>query len=191
SATITAEGETLVQFRSQDAAGNASAWAPASPIAGNTVRLDRLPPTIPTISGGSSTWQSVPSVNVSATGGRGRGSGGASDEYRPSMANGATWSRPSPGATATVTAEGVTLVQFRSVDGMGFVSGWAPSSATSASTVKLDHTAPAAPNVAGGSASWQSGAPVVVTGSGAAHTGRPRLPRRQAPPAAPGRAARA
>ena len=171
SVTVTAEGEMLVQFRSTDGAGNTSAWSPASAGAANTVRLDRLPPLAPSVSGGSGSWQSVGSVAVTASGGSDAGSGVASYEYRTSTDNGATWSAPSSGGTATVSAEGVTLVQFRAVDGMGFVSSWAPTTATAASTVKLDHTAPAPPAVAGGSASWLSVASVAVTASGSTDTG--------------------
>ncbi|HEX2587223.1 MAG TPA: hypothetical protein VHL51_03085, partial [Gaiellales bacterium] len=169
--TVTAEGETLVQFRSTDGAGNTSAWTPASPGASNTVRLDRLPPLAPSVSGGSSSWQSAGSVNVTASGGSDAGSGVASYEYRTSVDNGATWSGASAGATAAISAEGVTLVQFRAADGMGFVSSWAPAAPTAATTVKLDHTAPAPPTVSGGSASWQSVASVAVTASGSTDTG--------------------
>ena len=35
---VSGEGQTLVQFRSLDGAGNASAWAPATSGASNTVR---------------------------------------------------------------------------------------------------------------------------------------------------------
>ena len=171
SLTVTAEGETLVQFRSTDGAGNTSAWSPASPGATNTVRLDWLPPLAPSVAGGSSSWQSAGSVNVTASGGSDAGTGVASYEYRTSMDNGVTWSAASPGATAVISAEGVTLVQFRAVDGMGFVSSWAPATATAASTVKLDHTAPSSPAVAGGSASWQSVASVAVTASGSTDSG--------------------
>lgn len=48
---VSAEGETLVQFRALDAAGNAGAWAPehvpGMPAADATVRIDRTPPPPP------------------------------------------------------------------------------------------------------------------------------------------------
>ena len=40
-AAITAEGETLLQFRAVDGAGNLSTWYPSSRVPGGTVRLDR------------------------------------------------------------------------------------------------------------------------------------------------------
>ena len=40
-ATVTEQGETQVQYRATDAAGNVSGWGPASGTAGATVRLDR------------------------------------------------------------------------------------------------------------------------------------------------------
>ena len=269
-AAITAEGETLLQFRAVDGAGNLSAWYPSSSVPGGTVRLDRTLPTAPTVSGGSLTWQNVasvavaasastdgggstligyqyrlstnggstwggavngatatsrararrwcrcaastaramhrhgrprrrpprapcastaahpasrpspagrpsgrasPRVTVTGSGGSDAGSGVTGHEYRTSTDNGATWSSPTNGGSVVVSGEGVTLVQFRSIDGMGFTSSWAPASPSAASTVKLDHTAPSAPNVAGGSAAWQSVASVSVTGSGAVDTG--------------------
>ncbi len=170
-ATVTGEGETLVQVRSIDGAGNTSAWTPASPGATNTSRIDRTPPGIPTVTGGSSAWQSVASVTVTGSGGSDAGSGVTGYEYRTSTDNGVSWSSGSSGASVAVSAEGVTLVQFRSIDGMGFASTWAPSSPSAASTVKLDHTAPSLPTVAGGSASWLNVGSVAVTGSGATDTG--------------------
>src|SRR5262249_49089671 len=55
SVQVTAEGETLVQFRNVDAAGNTSAWAPAAATAASTVRLDRSAPSAPSVTGGSLT----------------------------------------------------------------------------------------------------------------------------------------
>src|SRR5262249_49176821 len=122
-------------------------------------------------SGGSTSWQSVASVTVTGSGGSDAGSGVVSHDYRTSTDNGATWSSPLPGGSVVVSAEGVTLVQFRSVDGMGFASTWAPASPNATNTVKLDHTAPSLPTVAGGSLAWQNVASLAVTGSGATDTG--------------------
>ena len=117
---VSAEGETLVQFRSIDAAGNASAWTPSAPTGASTVRLDRTAPTDPSVAGGSLVWQSVASVGVSASGSTDAGgSGPATYEHRTSTDGGATWSAASAGATATVSAQGETLVQLRAVDGAG------------------------------------------------------------------------
>ncbi|MBJ7453816.1 MAG: hypothetical protein JHC71_17290, partial [Blastococcus sp.] len=168
SATISAEGETLVQFRSVDDAGNVSAWAPGSATAGSTARIDRTDPTAPTVSGGSLSWQGVASVAVTASGGDGGDSGLAGYEYRTSTDSGATWSGSTAGASATVSAEGETLVQYRSVDGAGNVSAWTPSSATAGSTVRIDRTDPGTPTVSGGSLSWQNVPDITVTASSGA-----------------------
>src|SRR4051794_40756364 len=58
-ATVRTEGTTVVQFRTVDRAGNVSTWAPATSGPADTVRLDRTPPTAPTATGGSLTWQTV------------------------------------------------------------------------------------------------------------------------------------
>ena len=170
-ATVTGEGTTIVQFRASDGAGNFSAWAPASAGASNTAQIDRTPPTAPSATGGSLSWQSVPSVTVTPTGATDSGSGIASYEYRTSTDNGATWSSATAGSSAAISAQGVTLVQFRATDNMGFVGAWGPTTAGAGSTVKLDHTAPSLPNVAGGSLSWQSASSITVTGSGSTDTG--------------------
>src|SRR6202008_4135508 len=45
--TISAEGNTLVQFRAYDGAGTYSAWAPVNATAHSIVNLDRTPPPVP------------------------------------------------------------------------------------------------------------------------------------------------
>src|SRR6185503_17548074 len=95
-ATVATEGETFVQFRARDRAGNVSAWAPALGDTG-TVRIDRTPPSDPLISGGSLEWQNAASVIVSADGAIDiGGSGFAGYRYRTSSDGGVTWSSPSP-----------------------------------------------------------------------------------------------
>ncbi|MFN8121538.1 MAG: choice-of-anchor C family protein [Thermoleophilia bacterium] len=168
SLTVTAEGETLVQYRSVDGAGNTSAWTPASATAGSTARIDRTDPTAPTVSGGSLSWQNTASIDITASGSTdGGGSALTGYEHRTSTDAGTTWGAPAAGATATITAEGETLMQYRSVDGAGNTSAWTPASATAGSTARIDRTDPTAPTVSGGSLSWQSVASVTVTGSGA------------------------
>ncbi|MCB0873616.1 MAG: FG-GAP repeat protein, partial [Thermoleophilia bacterium] len=165
-AAVTAEGETLVQYRATDADGNTSGWGPASATAGSTVRLDRTAPTAPTVSGGSLSWQSVASVAVTASGSDGGLSGLAGYEYRTSTDGGSTWSGATSGASVSITAEGETLVQYRAIDGAGNTSAWTPASATAGSTARIDRTAPTAPTVSGGSPLWQSVASVAVSGAG-------------------------
>ncbi len=171
SVTITAEGETLVQYRSLDGAGNASAWTPSSATAGSTARIDRTIPSAPTVSGGSLSWQSVPSITITGSGASGGASGLAGYEYRTSTNGGSTWGTATAGASVSVTAEGETLVQYRSIDGAGNVSAWTPSSATAGSTARIDRTIPTAPTVAGGSLAWQNTASITITGSGSTDAG--------------------
>ncbi len=61
SVVVSAEGETIVQFRALDAAGNASAWTPATPTDATTARIDRTAPSSPTglTGGGATTTQPV------------------------------------------------------------------------------------------------------------------------------------
>src|SRR5262249_16570590 len=115
SVAITAQTETLVQFRAVDVAGFASNWYPAAPTAGSTVRLDRPAPVAPTVSGGSSSWQNAAAATVSGTGATDGISGVAGYQVRTSTSGGTVWSTPVAGSSATVTAEGTTLVQVRSI----------------------------------------------------------------------------
>ena len=164
---ISAEGEALVQFQSVDGAGNSSAWTPAASGAGNTVRIDRALPVAPTsVTGGSLSWQSVASVTITAVGGSDTGSGFAGYDYRTSTNGGTSWSSAVAGSSLAVSAEGTTLVQFRSRDVAGNVSAWTPAGAGAGNTAAIDRTVPTAPTVTGGSLSWQSVASVTIAASG-------------------------
>ena len=149
SLAVTATGSTVVQFRSVDVAGNFSAAAPATNGAANTVNQDRTAPTAPTVSGGSTTWKNLASTTVTATGGSDSGGSGlAGYQYQASF-NAGAYSTPASGPSAVITAEGTTKVQFRTIDNAGNTSAW--TTVSSASTVKLDRTAPTIPTVTGGS----------------------------------------
>jgi hypothetical protein len=169
SLVVPAEGETLVQFQSIDQVGNASGWTPAPDTSGATVRLDRTPPTVPNVSGGSAVWQNATTLPISASGGADTASGIASYQHRTSTNGGATWSSPANGATVNVTTQGTTLVQFRAVDGVGLDSPW--SAVSAAGTAMLDQTAPSIPAVTGGAFKYQNLASVTITASGSADTG--------------------
>ena len=174
--TVSAQGQTIVQFRAIDGAGNAGPWSPSSPGAGNVVQIDLVKPTAPTVAGGSLTWSAAASKTITATGATDALSGipaGAGYESRTSTDGGTTWSAASaPGnGSLSVSAEGETLVQFRSVDAAGNISAWVPATPGATDTVRLDHTAPSLPTVAGGSASWLSAASTTVTASGSVDTG--------------------
>ena len=167
--TVSAEGNTWVQLRSVDVAGNTSAWTPATQTSGATVKLDRTVPSTPVASGGSAGWSNAASVMITATA-TDAGSGVTSYQHETSTNNGTTWSAPASGASVSVSATGSTVVRFTSTDGVGLTSPW--SAITAGGTVQLDRTAPTAPtSVTGGSASWQLTAPVTVTASGATDSG--------------------
>ena len=167
-AKITANGTTWVQFRALDKAGNASAWAPATAAPAATAAIDTVPPTLPVLTGGSATWQNVASVTVQPTGTpTDAGSGFAGYEHRTSTDGGATWSAATAGAAATISAEGPTLVQFRSVDAVGNASAWTGTNGQ----VAIDRTPPTAPALTGGSASWQAGPTVTVSAGGSTDQG--------------------
>jgi hypothetical protein len=168
---VTAEGQTLTQFRSVDNAGNTSAWNPGTGGSTNTVRIDRTAPTAPSVLGGSG-WTNAASVTVTGSGSTDApGSGVASYQYRTSTDSGVTWSAAVTGTTVSISTAGTTLVQFRSVDTSGLRSQWAPSSPTVGSTVSIDRIAPTAPTVTGGSLSWQNVAQVTVSASGGSDGG--------------------
>jgi hypothetical protein len=155
---VASQGETLVRVSATDVAGNVSAWSDVD--AGSTARIDTGSPTL-TAGGGSTAWQSVASVAVTATPSDTTSS--VTVHRATSIDDGVTWSAWSAGATATVTAEGQTLVKFRATDAAGNQAEHGPTSAT---TVRIDRTAPSAPTVIGGSSAWQQVASVTVTGSG-------------------------
>ena len=136
SATITKSGTTWVQFRAVDRAGNVSPWAPVAPDAASSVLLDDQPPTLPTLTGGGQTWVHAAQVDVTASGSVDLLSGPAVYEYQTSADGGTTWTPWTPGADAAVTAEGKTLVQFRSIDTLG------NASAAVRTAVWIDRTAP-------------------------------------------------
>src|SRR5207248_857505 len=136
-ASITADGETLVQFRSVDAAGNASDWAPAGPDDGSTVRLDRTIPTSPIVTGGTDGWQNVASADIGAASSTDTGGSGLTGyQYQTSTDGGTTWSSPAAGSADLVTIEGETLVQLRAIDGAGNTSAWVQG------TARIDRTLP-------------------------------------------------
>ena len=149
---ITAAGTTLVQFRATDGSGQTSAWAPATATAGSTVHIDRTLPTAATVTGGSPTWRNAASTTISAGGSTDAGGAGLSGyQYRTSTNGGTSWSAAATGAAPAITAEGETLVQYRSIDGAGNVSAWTPSTGGAGNTVRLDRSAPTEPAVTGGS----------------------------------------
>ena len=98
-----------------DNVGNTSNWVSA------TVKIDRTKPSSPTaVAGGSSAWQNVASVTVTGSGSTDPpGGAGLSGYQTRTSPDGVTWSAPVAGASATISNEGVTYVQVRSVDAPG------------------------------------------------------------------------
>ena len=77
------------------------------------------------VGGGLLVWQrAAPPDGGGGTDGL---SGVAGYQYRSSADGGGTWTAPQPGATAVVSAEGSTVVQFRTLDAAGNASAWAPA----------------------------------------------------------------
>ncbi|MDX6496431.1 MAG: large repetitive protein, partial [Gaiellales bacterium] len=140
--TAGAGGETLVQFRALDRAGNASAWSPATGTAGAIARIDRDAPSAPLVAGGSLQWRNAVSVDVTGAGAIDVGGAGVDHyEYRTST-DGVIWSLGTTGSDVAVTDPGETLVEFRAVDAAGNASSWAPLLADGGSTVRIDRTIP-------------------------------------------------
>jgi large repetitive protein len=135
SAAISAEATTIVQFRAVDNAGNASAWAPAAAGAGNTVKLDRTAPSLPTVTGGLGAGTCKHKLTVSAAGSTDPLSGFARYDYRLSTDGGATWQATVTNkSSVSLTTAGTYIVQFRAVDNLGNTSAWAPAVAGSGNT---------------------------------------------------------
>lgn len=169
---VTAEGETLVQFRATDAAGNVSGWSTATSGGAGSVRIDRTgPAAAPTVTGATGAWSAAASRTVTASGASDAGSGIGGYESRVSTDGGGTWSTPVSGASASITAEGETLIQFRAVDGVGNTGPWSTATTGGNGSVRLDRTAPAVPAASGGSTAWLTAASTTITASGGADTG--------------------
>jgi hypothetical protein len=155
-----------VRFQAIDKAGNTSAWTVVSAAA--TAKLDRTSPTAAGASGGSLSWQNVPSITVTGSGETDALSGIASYQYRTSSDGGSTWSAPLPGTSLTISTEGQTVVEFRATDATGNAGAWAPAPGTAGATVRIDRSLPSAPAVvSGGSLSWTNAGTVTISASGA------------------------
>jgi hypothetical protein len=90
-------------------------------------RVDTVAPTAPAIGGGTGAWTNA-AVTLSASAATDTGGSGiASYQHRSSADGGVGWTAAASGATAKVTADGTTWVQFRALDKAGNVSSWAPA----------------------------------------------------------------
>ncbi len=172
SVVVSAEGETLVEFRATDVAGNVGAWTTATSGGAGSVRIDRSgPASAPTVSGATGAWSSAASTTVTAAGAIDSGSGIGGYESRRSTNGGSTWSATAAGASAVVSAEGETLVQFRALDTAGNAGPWSTATSGGSGSVRLDRTGPAAPSTSGGSTSWVNAASATIAASGGADAG--------------------
>ena len=154
---VSAEGETLVQFRAVDGVGNTGPWSAATSGGNGSVRLDRTAPAVPSAAGGSTTWVNAASATITASGGADTGSGSAGYQWASSTNGGSTWGTPQSGSSAVISAQGETLVRFRAVDAVGNTSAWA-----SPETVRLDRSNPTV-TVSGATGAWTNAATVTVT----------------------------
>jgi hypothetical protein len=155
SRTISTPGATRVRFRAVDNAGNHGVFLTTS------ARVDNVPPTVPTVSGGSSSWSNAATRSIVATSSDSY-SGVHHLEFATSSDGGATWSALQVGSTATISAEGTTLVRFRAVDAVGNTSGYSISPIADA-TVKLDRAAPT--GTLAGVPTWSVGAITTINGT--------------------------
>jgi hypothetical protein len=161
SAAVSAEGETLVQFRVLDNAGNAGPWSTATSGGAGSVRLDRTAPAVPAASGGSTSWANLASRTITATGGADTGSGNAGYEWASSSDGGSSWGASQAGASTVVSPEGETLVRFRAVDAVGNLSAWA-----TAQTVRLDRGNPTV-SASGATGTWTNAGTITVSATSA------------------------
>ncbi|WP_281167915.1 OmpL47-type beta-barrel domain-containing protein, partial [Paenibacillus daejeonensis] len=154
--TVTAAGQTTVEARTIDHAGNISSVGSA------VVRIDRTAPVAPTVTPGATGWSNA---NVQVTVAAGADTGGAGvnrTEYRLTGATTLNWTTYS--SAVTVTAAGQTTIEARTIDHAGNISS------VGSAVVRIDRTAPAAPTVTPGATGW-SNANVQVTVAAGADTG--------------------
>jgi hypothetical protein len=122
--SVTAEGTTVYEYRSTDGAGNVEGTKTV------TVHIDRTAP-VTTASGVPTTWSKLPVLVTLTPDGDGL-TPVASTEYRAQGAP--TWTTYT--GPFSVTAQGASVYEYRSTDGVGNVE------AVKTITVRIDRTAP-------------------------------------------------
>jgi hypothetical protein len=122
--TISTEGITTIEARTIDNAGNTSSTA------SKQAKIDKTAPTAPTISINPSSWTSG-TATVTITPGTDSLSGVDKTEYR---INGGSWQVYS--SSFTISAEGITTIEARTIDKAG------NSSTISSAQAKIDKTNP-------------------------------------------------
>jgi hypothetical protein len=160
--TISAEGQTNVQAKATDNAGNT--YTTPSTL----VELDRTIPTAGLSCPGGATWSNASSGSCTITGSDPNntngtaGSGAGTLQYQTQL-NGGAWSawQTSPDGSVSISAEGTTNVKAQVIDNAGNTS-----TTTSTATVKLDQTAPAPSVSCQGAAGWSNATSSTCTISG-------------------------
>ncbi|MFS0840360.1 OmpL47-type beta-barrel domain-containing protein [Paenibacillus sp. 1P03SA] len=156
--SVTAEGQTTLNARSIDNAGNVSQTATA------TVRIDKTAPSVPSVTPGTIGWTAAASVPVEIQPGTDTGGSGVQvTEYSLSGATTLGWTAYT--GPLNITAPGLTAVTARTKDGAGNVSG------LGAASVSIDRTPPAAPGITPSAAGWTSAVAVSVTITDGADSG--------------------
>lgn len=129
----------------------------ALPVAG-AVRIDRTPPSVPVVVGGSDDWRPLGRVELRASGSLDTGSGLSGYQWRASVDGGLSWTEAAGGSVVAVDREGETLVQFRALDHAGNASEWTGQEGT----VRQRVMTPPVPHILGTSAHWVGANQIVL-----------------------------
>ncbi|WP_336786121.1 OmpL47-type beta-barrel domain-containing protein [Paenibacillus sp. MMO-177] len=151
--SISAEGQTTVEARTTDNAGNASAAAPV------IVKVDKTKPAAPLVASDMPYWTNAASVKVTVTAGTDGGSGINRTEYSLSGASSLAWTTYT--GQIAVSAEGQTTISARSVDYAGNVGP------VSTEVVRIDRISPAAPAISPAGGAWSRSSISVTLTAGA------------------------
>ncbi|SFD65711.1 N-acetylneuraminic acid mutarotase [Paenibacillus catalpae] len=146
--SISAEGQTTVEARTIDNAGNTSTAAPV------IVKLDKTKPAVPVVTPDLTAWTNAASVKVTITPGTDSGSGISLTEYSLSGASTLAWTTYT--GQISITSEGQTTINARSIDNAGNVGP------VSTGVVKIDRSSPSAPAISPAGGDW-SGSSISVT----------------------------
>ncbi|PYI53381.1 OmpL47-type beta-barrel domain-containing protein [Paenibacillus flagellatus] len=152
--TVSSEGETTVNVRASDEAGNASEEAYT------VVRIDRTAPAAPVLAPSATGWTND-KVDFAVSGGADAGSGIARLQFRIGLDG--DWTDYA-GDAVTVEAEGETAVFARAIDRVGLISEDASA------ILRIDRTPPSVPVVSLSESGWTN-RPVTFEVYGSTDTG--------------------
>ncbi|WP_166243980.1 OmpL47-type beta-barrel domain-containing protein [Paenibacillus turpanensis] len=145
---VSAEGQTTVNARVIDNAGNVSA------VSSGTVKIDRTAPAAPGMSPSGGEWTSS-NITVTLSPGGDAASGASRVEYSMSGATTEDWKTYT--GPISITAEGNTTLSARTVDHAGNVS------ASADANYLIDKTLPSMPTIGAGTTDWTSASSVPFT----------------------------